>query len=311
MDELEIIRHNRIPGLTAFFNTVNYRTPHFHPEWELMLVLDNPIQVSCGGTTLQARKGDMLLFLPNQPHELHGLGRNSTFLCLQLKPQLLHLQQELVVSCTRLNEHLPEEQVRQVRRLLLEIMERYLCNKPFDSLYCLGKSCLLFQTVFTNVPCREITREELVNIEKRNKRLLSLIRYVDENYMHKLRLSDFAEREGFSMSYLSHFIKNTLNQSFQEYVNSVRVNCACKLMATGGKKLTEISLESGFSDYRYFSNAFKKQFGMTPEQYSRSLIKPENAVIHHSIHSLERFYTDEQSRDLLESLRADCTITAL
>ena len=120
--------------------------------------------------------------------------------------------------------------------------------------------------------------------------------------MHKIRLSDFAEAEGFSMSYLSHFIKSTLNQSFQEYVNSVRVNCACKLIAGGEEKLTAVCLESGFSDYRYFSAAFKKQFGMTPEQYKFSLKKPENAVIHHSIHSLERFYTDEQSKSIIASL---------
>ena len=72
-------------------------------------------------------------------------------------------------------------------------------------------------------------------------------------------------------------------------------------------------MASGFSDYRYFSAAFKRQFGMTPEQYKLSLKKPENAVIHHSIHSLERFYSDEQSRDILEELRKDpncCTITA-
>lgn len=310
MNELEIIRHNRIPGLTVFFNTVDYRTPHFHPEWELMLLLDNPIQVGCGGENLKAEKGELLLFLPNQPHELHTFGQSSTFLCLQLKPELLHLDQLVVTDDLRLNAHLTQEKTVRIREDLLEIIERYLRNDPFDSLYCLGKACLLFQTIFTSVPVREISREELTIIERRNKRLSSLIRFVDENYMHKLRLSDFAEQEGFSMSYLSHFIKSTLNQSFQEYVSSVRVNAACKLMAAGEKKLTEISLESGFSDYRYFSNAFKKQFGLTPEQYGRSLVKPENAVIHHSIHSLERFYTDDQSRQLLDTVRADFTNSA-
>ena len=75
-----------------------------------------------------------------------------------------------------------------------------------------------------------------------------------------------------------------------------------RLIAGGEEKLTAVCLESGFSDYRYFSAAFKKQFGMTPEQYKFSLKKPENAVIHHSIHSLERFYTDEQSKSIIASL---------
>ena len=302
MNELEIIRHDRIPGLTAFFNTVDYRTPHFHPEWELMWLLDHPLTVSRSGGSFRAEKGSLLLFQPNEPHELHMIDEKCTFLCLQVSPELLRLDSDLVVEDILLNPYLGDG-AEQVRADMLEIADAYLSQEPYSSLLCIGRACLVFHKILCGIPVRAITREELISQEKRNKRLASLIRFVDENYMHKIRLSDFAASEGFSMSYLSHFIKSTLNQSFQEYVNSVRVNCACKLISGGEEKLTAVCMASGFSDYRYFSAAFKKQFDMTPEQYKLSLKKPENAVIHHSIHSLERFYTDEQSKDLIAQLR--------
>lgn len=301
MNELEIIRHSRIPGMTVFFNTVDYRTPHFHSEWELIWLLDNPMMVGCGGGSFRAEQGDLLLFQPKEPHELHKIQDNCTFLCLQVAPELLHLETDLVVDAVRLNPYLTE-QLPDIRQLLVEIADTYLNWEDYNTLLCIGKVCLLYHRILKAAPIRAITREERISQEKRNKRLTSLIRFVDENYMHKIRLSDFAEAEGFSMSYLSHFIKSTLNQSFQEYVNSVRVNCACKLISGGEEKLTAVCMASGFSDYRYFSSAFKRQFGMTPEQYKLSLKKPENAVIHHSIHSLERFYTDEQSRAILRNL---------
>lgn len=302
MNELEIIRHERIPGLTAFFNTVDYRTPHFHPEWELMWLLDHPLTVSRGGGSFRAEKGSLLLFQPNEPHELHMIDEKCTFLCLQVSPELLRLDSDLVVEDILLNPYLGGR-AEQVRTAMLEIADAYLSQEPYSSLLCIGRACLVFHEILCGIPVRAITREELISQEKRNKRLASLIRFVDENYMHKIRLSDFAASEGFSMSYLSHFIKSTLNQSFQEYVNSVRVNCACKLISGGEEKLTAVCMASGFSDYRYFSAAFKKQFGMTPEQYKLSLKKPENAVIHHSIHSLERFYTDDQSKAIIAALR--------
>ena len=301
MNELEIIRHSRIPGLTVFFNTVDYRTPHFHSEWELIWLLDHPMMVSCGGGSFRAERGDLLLFQPKEPHELHKVQENCTFLCLQVAPELLRLETDLVVDDVRLNPYLGE-QAAVIREMLLEIGDAYLNRESFNTLFCIGQACLVYHRILNAVPIRAITREERISQEKRNKRLASLIRFVDENYMHKIRLSDFAEAEGFSMSYLSHFIKSTLNQSFQEYVNSVRVNCACKLISGGEEKLTAVCMASGFSDYRYFSAAFKRQFGMTPEQYKHSLKKPEHAVIHHSIHSLERFYTDEQSRAILAEL---------
>ena len=312
MNELEIIRHSRIPGMTVFFNTVDYRTPHFHPEWELIWLLDNPMTVSGGGGNFQAEKGDLLLFQPSEPHELHKVEENCTFLCLQVSPELLRLENDLVVEPILLNPFLGE-QAGALRGTLLEVAQAYLNQERFSNLFCVGQACLMFHQILNAVPVRAITREERISQEKRNKRLTSLIRFVDENYMHKIRLSDFAEAEGFSMSYLSHFIKSTLNQSFQEYVNSVRVNCACKLISGGEEKLTAVCIASGFSDYRYFSSAFKRQFGMTPEQYKLSLKKPENAVIHHSIHSLERFYTDEQSWAILAELcrqQNNCTIPA-
>ena len=247
-----------------------------------------------------------MLFQPNEPHEFHKIEENCTFLCLQVSPELLHLENDLVLETILLNPLLGEQNA-PIRCALLDIAQGYLSREQFSALYCVGKACLVFREILSAIPVRAITREERISQEKRNKRLTSLIRFVDENYMHKIRLSDFAEAEGFSMSYLSHFIKGTLNQSFQEYVNSVRVNCACKLISGGEEKLTAVSMASGFSDYRYFSAAFKSQFGMTPEQYKLSLKKPENAVIHHSIHSLEQFYTDEQSKAIIAELRRSAT----
>ena len=96
MNELEIIRHSRIPGMTVFFNTVDYRTPHFHPEWELIWLLDNPMTVSGGGGSFRAEKGDLLLFQPSEPHELHKVEENCTFLCLQVSPELLRQHEKAI-----------------------------------------------------------------------------------------------------------------------------------------------------------------------------------------------------------------------
>ena len=45
MNELEIVQYQQIQGLHVFVNTVTYRSPHFHNEWELLWVLDAPLKV--------------------------------------------------------------------------------------------------------------------------------------------------------------------------------------------------------------------------------------------------------------------------
>ena len=104
------------------------------------------------------------------------------------------------------------------------------------------------------------------------------------------------------MHYLSAFIKANMHCSFQEYVNSVRFHCARKLIDEGGKRMLDVCMESGFSDYRYFSRAFREQCGMTPEEYSRytKRLHLEAAAIRHSLHSVERFYSRQESLKLIE-----------
>ena len=117
--------------------------------------------------------------------------------------------------------------------------------------------------------------------------------------------SDFAEREGRSLSHISHFVQSAMHQSFREYVDLVRYSAACKMMATGRYKMLDICMECGFSDYRYFSKAFVSRTGVTPEVYGKKLLERvgNETMFKHSIHSSERFYTPEQSMELVKKYR--------
>ncbi len=302
MNELEIVRHAQIEGLSIFFNTVAYRTPHFHPEWELILVIEHPLMITCGPEQLLVEPGQMVMFNPGQPHEVLRQERDSTFLCIQIAPSALPQRIPVYVDANLLHAHLHQARLAEIRRDLKNIMEAYLKREPNYSLYCVGKSCLLLYKLFSDLPSHVLTREESSSMDKRNARLQRLIRFVDENYMHPIRLADFAEAEGCSLSYLSRFIKQTMNQTFQEYVTSVRFHSACKLMETGKRRMLDVCMESGFSDYRYFSREFKRQYGVTPEIYSEQLrhTRPESAIVRRSLHSVERFYTREESLRLME-----------
>ena len=61
-------------------------------------------------------------------------------------------------------------------------------------------------------------------------------------------------------------------------------------------------MESGFSDYRYFSRMFQTHFGMTPEAYRRRPKSSQAAQPHPTLDSAERFYSPEGSLQLLERL---------
>lgn len=303
MDELEIIQHKKIPGLTFFVNTVDYRTPHMHPEWEILWIMDQPLSIACGAEQQVLQPGQMVLFAPNEPHEFHKVEKDCTFLCMQISPSELPIPQQMTVQMRYPHNLLPEPELAEIQQMLIQAAKDYLRGEPFYELSCIGTGTLILHKLLKSLPTRSLTLEEAATQEKRNARIKRLIRFVDENYTHKIRLADFAQQEGCSLSYLSHFIKETTNQTFQEYVNTVRFNAACKLIAAGGRRMLDVCMEAGFSDYRYFTRAFRQHLGMTPEEYSRQngQHQVDLGQLHHSIHSLERFYGAEDSLRILES----------
>lgn len=305
--EYEIIQHPQIDGITIFFDTLTYRTPHSHSEWELVWVSEGTLSIRTGGTQYAIAPGEMAVLAPQQPHELHGEPDGCTFLCMQVSPRVLE-RFFPAAGRTRLDglsvhEYLAGE-YPAFRQTVRAAVRAYLEQPPFYQLFCAGQVCLLWHSLFSHMPCRVLSAEEAAQAEKRSARLARLLEFVDKNYMHPIRLADFARSEGCTMNHMSYFVRQCLDQSFQQYVDTVRFHCACKLIDAGSTRMTDVCFAAGFSDYRYFCRAFRQRLGVTPEEYCRRAQPPaqQQTHLHHSIHSMERFYSREKSLELLEKL---------
>ncbi len=308
MNELEIIRYPQIEGMSLFFDTIDYRTAHFHPEWELLYVMDQPLMITSKGTMQKVLPGEMILFNPLEAHEFRKDSQSCTAFFLQFSPQLFSMAYPridyLFFDHQRISDDLGAEQKKRVSSLLFRMMDSYLSEREGYQLACLSDCAEVLRLLYLNLPQHVLSSEEIDIREKRTARLSRFLKYVDENYMHKIRLADFAESEKMSLAYMSVFIRNELGQTFQEYVNTVRFNAACKMIAAGDMSMQNVCLASGFSDYRYFSGEFRRRKAMTPEQYSRNQDpSPDAQKTHQSLHSLERFYSRARSAELLENYR--------
>ena len=306
MSELEIIQHPQLGGISIFFDTVEYRTPHFHPEWELIWITDGDLTVISGRREELCRKGELCLFAPKQLHEFRQRGAAATFLCLQIAPQVFACSYPALGAlsledfCTR--DSLSDEQAERIRCQLKALMGEYLAAEPYYELRCVEGCARILGELLSALPVRRLSEEEISHADRRSERLDRFLRYVDEHYTQHVSLEAFARQENCSVSYMSRFLKTQMNQSFQEYVNSVRFHCACRLIAAGGKRLIDVCEESGFSDYRYFSKCFKKYCGMTPEEYRRQRPPAGEAPAQRSLYSHERFYSKTESEQLLQTL---------
>lgn len=77
----------------------------------------------------------------------------------------------------------------------------------------------------------------------------------------------FAVDMALSRSALFKKIKSITGQSTSEFIRTIRLNKASKLLVSGKYSITEVIYMVGFSDPKYFRTCFKKQFGSTPSSY--------------------------------------------
>ena len=95
------------------------------------------------------------------------------------------------------------------------------------------------------------------------------IRYIQQNTNQHLTVGDVAAYVGFSKSYFSAYFKKTLGFSVSAFILRCKLEEGKELLQYTNKSISTISTFLCFSSQSHFQTAFKKQFGMTPNECRR------------------------------------------
>ncbi|HHY82986.1 MAG TPA: response regulator [Clostridiales bacterium] len=82
-----------------------------------------------------------------------------------------------------------------------------------------------------------------------------------------LQLVDVAEHVGISPGYLSKKLKEETSCTFQELLIAMRMEYASELLRKSDKRVYEIAELVGYENYRSFSLAFTRFYGISPKKY--------------------------------------------
>lgn len=95
-----------------------------------------------------------------------------------------------------------------------------------------------------------------------------LMTYVEQNLSNcDANVSDMADATATSKSSLARKTHKLMGVTPADLLKMARMKHACQLLSTTNSLLSDISLDCGFSDPKYFSRCFKATIGMTPTEY--------------------------------------------
>ena len=93
------------------------------------------------------------------------------------------------------------------------------------------------------------------------------------HYYKDITLQSCADEVGFNSTYLSRYFSSAMGITFQEYIKRLRIDRAKWLLITTEKlPVTEVCVQSGFRDIKTFNKLFKKECGMSPTEFRKSML---------------------------------------
>lgn len=303
--KVEIIKHTEINEIVFYISEFTYKLSHIHKDMELDLVLDGHFFVRTNDEFYEAGAGSILVFNPYKPHEFMSLGKPCLVMTIHVQkkfcenyfPAFGHLMfTQSNISATK--DHVFLERLRYC---IFNLAYNYYLEEFGFELRCYSDLNAMVYLLVKSVPFEIFGENQGAEGMYQDSRLYRLLDYIEKHYQNKITLKTLAAREGISVSYLSHFIRQHLGMSFQSYVNMLRFERAIQLLVQTDRKLVDICLESGFSESKYFNKIFSRDYHMKPKDFRRMAKNSWGSAVPDFERGGRTFYAREDCLAILRS----------
>ncbi|MBX2900093.1 MAG: AraC family transcriptional regulator [Cyclobacteriaceae bacterium] len=254
---------------------------HFHPEYQLFLVLEGTGTRFIGDHVTPFKQGDLVFTGPNLPHLWQSdqeYFTDTTNLLTEgiviyfpenfLGKELLQKKEMHKVRQLLQLAHRGIELVGETRYRISELMHEVLRVIDFDQILVLLN---LLNLISNSSEYKVLATEGYSNSLKETEtdRMNRVYAYVMKNFREKITLHEVAAIANLSPSAFSRYFKVHANKTFSDFLTEIRVGHSCKLLTSQTISVAQVSYDSGFSTLSNFNRQFKNVTHYSPLEYRK------------------------------------------
>ncbi len=117
--------------------------------------------------------------------------------------------------------------------------------------------------------------------------LRKALNYIDENYAEDISIETLVKICNLSESHFRRQFKEYMHSSPKEYINLIRVDHACRLLANTDEAVERIAVLTGFQTAGSLIRNFKKMVGMPPGEWRKKIEGNESHLANYKISILK------------------------
>jgi AraC family transcriptional regulator len=111
----------------------------------------------------------------------------------------------------------------------------------------------------------ELARETSIRVQRSPPAwLLQAEDILRSGFRRQMSLPEIAREVGVHPVHLTRTFRRYFNCSIGERLRDLRIQCACRELATSNRPLAEIAIAAGFCDQSHLSRAIRRRTGLTP-----------------------------------------------
>lgn len=250
---------------------------HYHDYYELVIFEEGEIHYVCESKIYTPQRGDIILIPPQKLHMSRIVSKSTRYTrhVFYLFEDAFSMIENGVLSTFLKRTEDPqmftlssEKERNELMRLLSNISVLFGHNSTELS-RALGFGYITQIFYLLN----QKTNYSADSKNKIPESILSVQRYIDQNFAEISTVSDIAEQFFYSREYISRLFKKHFDTTILDYVTKRRIARA-QAMIADSIPITEVCYKVGFGSMSGFIRAFRSTTGMTPSEY-RSLLQNE------------------------------------
>lgn len=154
-----------------------------------------------------------------------------------------------------------------IEQLLSSMLNEFSQKQPESDTYIRASLMQLLLLVHRHNSTQIEYNTEYIN--STHKIINEAIGYINNNFADDITLESISNRFFVSTAYFSRIFKKSTGLTFIEYLNSVRIKEAQKLLATTNLSISEISERIGYKSNTHFGRILKKISHLSPREYRK------------------------------------------
>lgn len=246
---------------------------HYHDVYEIYLLLKGRRYMIIDGNVFETNSGDVAIIRPGELHRSYG-DASYVGICFNFSNNYLNRYYTIeaksaLLKCLRTNIiSLPGNIVSELVRL----SEACRNHPDLDFAY--------FSTILGLLSSQMSSRIKGTPLTGNNKELAKITSYIGANYANISNLDELSHALFISKGYLCNFFKKHTGETIVHYINSLKIQHACVLLADTDKSMSIVAAECGFESAAYFNRVFKNYVHLTPSTFRKNRHYTGNTVIY-------------------------------